>query len=190
MKRSLGARTLAYPTPVFAVGTFDDQDRPNVMISSWAGICCSVPPCLAVSLRRATYSHSGIVRHKAFTVSIPGQDQVRQADYCGMVSGRVVDKWKKTGLTPVPSELVHAPYVKEFPVVLECRLLHTFELGLHTQFVGEILDVKAEERVLDVAGRTEIEKVQPFLFDPDTQRYFGLGACLGPAFKIGAELGQ
>lgn len=188
MKKSLGAKTLAYPAPVFVVGTYDVDDRPNIMTASWAGICCSVPPCLAVSLRRATYTYGNILCHKAFTVSIPQQSYARQVDYLGMASGREVNKFKEARLTPVRSTLVHAPYVAEFPVALECRLAHTIELGLHTQFVGEILDVKADETALDAEGRTAIEKVLPFLFDPNTQRYFGVGSCLGEAFSLGMTL--
>src|ERR1022692_4120119 len=113
------------------------------------GICCSQPPCVAVSLRKATYTHGNIVERRAFTISIPSEAHVSQADYLGLVSGRSVDKFAAAKLTPVKSDLVDAPYVKEFPLVLECRLVQAIELGLHTQFVGEILDVKAEESVLD-----------------------------------------
>ena len=188
MKKSIGAKTIVYPTPVFVVGTYDDNDRPNVMTAAWGGICCSRPPCVAVSLREATYSHGNIVRRKAFTVSIPSQGHLKEADYFGMASGRKEDKFSATGLTPVKSELVGAPYVKEFPLVLECRLLHTFELGLHTQFVGEILDVKADEAVLGENGLPDIEKVRPLVFAPETHRYHAVGQFLGQAFSIGKQV--
>jgi flavin reductase (DIM6/NTAB) family NADH-FMN oxidoreductase RutF len=185
MKKSIGAKTIVYPTPVFVVGTYDDNDRPNVMTVAWGGICCSRPPCVAVSLRKATYTHGNIVRRKAFTVSIPSEGHVRQADYFGMASGRKEDKFSVSGLTPVKSELVDAPYVQEFPLVLECKLLHTFELGLHTQFVAEIMDVKADEGVLNEKGLPDIEKVRPLVFAPETHRYHGVGQFLGEAFSIG-----
>ena len=152
MKKSLGAKTLVYPTPVFVVGTYDKAGKPNAMTAAWGGICCSQPPCVAVSLRKATATHGNIMARRAFTISIPSERHVKQADYLGLVSGRSVDKFAAAKLTPVKSDLVDAPYVKEFPLVLECRLAHTFELGLHTQFVGEILDVKAEEAVLGRRG--------------------------------------
>ena len=148
MKASLGPKTLLYPTPVLAVGTYDKNGRPNIMIAAWAGICCSQPPCLAVSLRKATYSYGNIVGRKSFTVSIPSESHLRQADYAGLVSGSTTDKFAATKLTPLKSKLVDAPFVKEFPLVLECKLLHVLDLGLHTQFVGEVLDVKADEEVL------------------------------------------
>lgn len=185
MKRSLGAQTLLYPTPVLVVGTYDSQGKPNVMTASWASICCSRPPCVAIALRRATYTHGNIVARKAFTLSIPSETQVRAADFFGMVSGRDVDKLAKAGLTPVRSTLVDAPFVDEFPLVLECRLAHTLELGSHTQFVGEILDVKADPTVLDAEGRTDILRVKPLVFTPDTHGYHGIGPLVARAFSVG-----
>jgi flavin reductase (DIM6/NTAB) family NADH-FMN oxidoreductase RutF len=188
MKQSLGAKTLVYPTPVFVVGTYNSQGQPNAMTASWAGICCSRPPCVAVSLRKATSTYGNLVERKAFTISIPSEDYLKQADYIGMVSGKDLDKFAKTRLTAVRSQLVDAPYIAEFPLVLECKLAHTFELGLHTQFVGEILDVKAEEAVLNASGLADIKKVRPLVFTPDTQQYFGIGNFLGQAFSVGSAL--
>ena len=185
MKKSLGAKILIYPTPVFVVGTYDKEGKPNVMTASWGGICCSKPPCIAVSLRKATYTHGNILARKAFTISIPSEDHVRQADYFGLVSGRTVDKFAGTKLTPVRSELVDAPYVKEFSLVVECKLAHVIELGLHTQFVGEVMDVKAEDSVMAKGGLLEITKVKPLMFAPDTQAYYGIGNFVGQAFSVG-----
>jgi flavin reductase (DIM6/NTAB) family NADH-FMN oxidoreductase RutF len=188
MKKSLGAKPMVYPTPVFVVGTYDKAGRPNVMTAAWAGICCSRPPCVSVSLRKATYTYSNIIEHRAFTISIPSQDHIKQVDYFGMVSGEKKDKLSATRLTPVKSELVNAPYVQEFSFVLECKLLHTFEIGLHTQFIGEILDIKAEEAVLGENGLPAIEKVKPFLYAPEYRTYYGVGEFLGKAYSIGKEL--
>lgn len=188
MKKSLGAKTLVYPTPLLVVGTYDPNGKPNVMTASWGGICCSQPPCVAVSLRKATYSYRNIVARKAFTLSIPAEAHLQQVDYFGLVSGKDVDKFAETGLTPAKSTLVNAPYVQEFPLILECRLAHVFELGLHTQFVGEIVDVKADESVLDSHGLADIKQVKPLVFAPDTRGYYGIGAFLGQAFAAGEPL--
>lgn len=185
MKRSLGARTLIVPTPVWVVGTYDREGRPNAMSAAWGGICCSRPPCVAVSLRKATYTYGNLVGRKAFTVNVPSEAHAREADYLGIASGRNVDKFAAAGLTAVRSDLVDAPWIEEFPLVLECRLLHAFELGLHTQFVGEILDVKASEEVLGERGLPDVEKVRPILFEPERNRYHGVGRCLGEAYSIG-----
>jgi flavin reductase (DIM6/NTAB) family NADH-FMN oxidoreductase RutF len=185
MKKSLGAKTIIYPTPVLVVGTYDKSGKANVMTAAWAGICCSAPPCIGVSLRKATYTYGNIMKRKAFTISVPSEDQVKQADYFGMVSGRDVDKFSAAGLTPVKSELVDAPYVEEFPLVLECRLLNAVEIGLHTQFIGEIMDVKAEAEFLGDDGLPDIEKVRPIIFAPEGRSYHGVGKYLGKAFSIG-----
>ncbi|MFH1922470.1 MAG: flavin reductase family protein [Planctomycetota bacterium] len=190
MKKSIGAKTLVYPTPIWVVGTYDKDGTPNVATVAWGGICCSKPPCIAISLRKATYSYGNIVERKAFTVGVPSETHVKEVDYFGIASGREVDKLAAAGLTPVRSEVVDAPYVAEFPLVLECTLLHTLEIGLHTQFVGEILDVKADEDVLGEKGRPAIEKVRPFLFAPGEHTYHGIGRCLGKAFSIGKAVQQ
>jgi flavin reductase (DIM6/NTAB) family NADH-FMN oxidoreductase RutF len=188
MKKSLGAKALLYPTPVFVVGTYDKAGKPNAMTAAWGGICCSQPPCVAVSLRKATYTHGCIVARKAFTISIPSEEHVVEADYLGLVSGKTANKFAVAGLTPVRSDLVDAPFVKEFPLVLECRLAHTIELGLHTQFVGEILDVKADEAVLAGKGLVDVKRMAPLVFTPDTQSYYGLGQLVGQAFSAGNKL--
>jgi flavin reductase (DIM6/NTAB) family NADH-FMN oxidoreductase RutF len=189
MKKSIGPRTLLYPAPAVIVGTYDKVMKPNGMTAAWAGICCSRPPCVGVSLRKATYTYGHILEHKAFTVNIPSEDIVRKVDYLGMASGRDEDKFAAVGLTPVESDMVNAPYVEECPVVLECRLFKTVELGLHTQFVGEIMDVKADEEMLSDDGLPDMARVRPVIFAPETRGYYGLGDFLGRAFSIGRKGG-
>ena len=188
MKQSLGARTLLYTHPVVVIGTYDREGRPNVMTAAWAGICCSSPPCVAVSLQRPRHSHGNIMVNRAFTVNIPSEDHVREADFFGMVSGKDTDKFAASGLTPVKASKVNAPCVEEFPVVLECRLLYAHELGVHTQFVGEILDVRVDQTVIGPDGRPEMGRVRPFVYDSARQEYFGIGKLLGKAFSVGKDL--
>lgn len=185
MKESLGPKTIVFPTPVFVVGTYDKEGKPNAMTVAWGGICCSRPPCVAVSLRKATYTYGNIAEREAFTVNIPSEAHLRVADYFGMASGKTEDKFATAGLQPVRSTLVDAPYIDEFLLVLECKLIHTFEIGLHTQFVGEILDVKADTSVLDERGTPEIEKVKAVLYAPEIRKYYGIGEFLGDAYSIG-----
>lgn len=188
MKESIGAKTIIYPTPVLVIGTYDRAGKPNVMTAAWAGICCSAPPCVGVSLRKATYSYGNIMERKAFTVNVPSENYAREADYFGIASGRDKDKLSKAGLTPVRSEIVDAPYVKEFPLVLECKLKQSVEIGLHTQFIGEIVDVKAEEDMLGEGDLPDIEKVRPMIFAPESRKYYGIGKFLGKAFSVGREI--
>jgi flavin reductase (DIM6/NTAB) family NADH-FMN oxidoreductase RutF len=177
--KSLGAKTLAQPCPVWVIGSYDAAGKPNVMTASWASICCSQPPMVTVSLRKATYTYGSIIASNAFTVNIPSEEFVKEAAYFGSVSGRDVDKFAASGLTPVKSTLVNAPYVKEFPLVLECRLVKTIELGLHTMFIGEIVDVKAAESILGADGMPDVTKLKPFVFAPGNADFYRIGASIG-----------
>ena len=185
MKKSLGAKTLALPSPVWVVGSYDEEGKPNLMTAAWDGICCSRPPCIYVSLRKATYTYGNLVARKAFTVSVPSDEHVEEADWIGIASGREHDKFSTTGLTPVRSELVDAPYVAEFPLVIECRVIETVEIGLHTEFIGEILDVKVDQQYLSSRDMPDIEKIKPIIFSPGDGTYHAVGGPLGPAFSIG-----
>lgn len=188
MKKSIGAKTVIYPTPVLVVGTYDNTGRPNVMTAAWGGICCSSPPCVSIALRKATYTYGNIIKQSAFTVNIPSEKHASYADYFGMVSGKNTDKFAASGLTPVRSTLVNAPFIEEFPFALECKLIQEIEIGLHTQFIGEIMDIKADEGVLDENGMLDVQKVKPFFYAPEAQAYFRMGTLLGAAFSIGKTL--
>ncbi len=188
MKKSLGARTLIYPSPVLVIGTYDKQGKPDVMTASWGGIASSEPPCVAVSVRQQTLSYQNLVDRKAFTISIPSQQHVKEADYIGLVSGRTTDKLKTAKLTPVKSKLVDAPYIKEFPLILECRVIHITNLGMHTQFIGEVIDAKADDLVLGADGSVSIEKLRPLVYSPDTQQYFGIGEFIDNVFSAGKSI--
>jgi flavin reductase (DIM6/NTAB) family NADH-FMN oxidoreductase RutF len=188
MKTSLGPRTSIYPDPVLVIGTYDRHGRPNAMVAAWGGICCSSPPCIAVSLRPATYTHRNITGQKAFTVNIPTVKLLRETDFFGIVSGSDTDKFAATRLTPVRSTLVNAPYVEEFPIVLECRLLQTVEIGMHTQFIGEILDTKVDENVMGEDRKPDVTKVQPLCYDHVRQEYYATGGIVGKAFADGHKI--
>lgn len=187
MKESVGAKPIIFPTPVLIVGTYDKARKPNVMAAAWGGISCSVPPCVSISLREATYSHGNIKYQQAFTLSIPSEEQVEEADYFGISSGRDVDKFDSTGLTPVKSDLVNAPYIEEFPFILECKLVNVLELGLHTQFTGEILDIKVDPELTDENRNPDIKKINPILYDHAGVAYYGIGEFKGRAFSIGEK---
>ena len=188
MKTSLGAKTIVSTTPVWVVGTYDKEGKPNVMTAAWGGVCCSQPPCIYVSLRKATYTYGNIAERKAFTISIPSEAYTKEADYFGLTSGRTVDKFAATGLTPVKSDLVDAPYVKEFPLIIECKVIKIVEIGLHTEFIGEIVDVKADSTVLNEKGLPDIEKMKPIIWNMAGMTYHKVGKSTGQAFSIGKEI--
>jgi len=188
MRLFLPAQTLLLPSPVLVIGTYGSDGKPNIMTAAWGGIASSKPPCLSVSLREATLSYHNIKQTEAFTVNIPSEKHLKEADFVGMVSGRECDKFKETGLTPEKSRLVNAPIVKEFPYALECKLVKQVDLGLHTMFIGEIVGLVADSEVLNSKQLPDIEKVRPMLWGSfGNMAYFGIGAKLGDAFSVGKK---
>lgn len=190
MKKSLGPKTLIYPLPVWVIGTYGQDGRPNVMTAGAGMLSCKKPPCVAIALRETTYTYRNLLERRAFTVNIPSEAYIKEADYFGIATGRKEGKFDATGLTPVRSNLVDAPYVQEFPVIIECQLIHTLKIGSHTLFVGEILDAKADESVLGDNGLPQIAQVQPLIYDVANAIYHGLGGYLGKAFAIGQAFKQ
>jgi flavin reductase (DIM6/NTAB) family NADH-FMN oxidoreductase RutF len=189
MKLSLPPQTILLPSPVLIIGTYGTDGSPNIMAAAWGGIASSKPPCISVSLREATLTYHNIKQAKAFTVNIPSEKYVREADFVGMVSGRECDKFNETRLTPQKSKLVNAPIVEEFPYALECSLVREVDLGLHMMFIGEIVGMVADAEVLSPKQLPDIEKVRPMLFGSfGSMAYYGIGDKLGDAFSVGGEL--
>ncbi|WP_371379951.1 flavin reductase family protein [Sporomusa aerivorans] len=188
MKKSLGSKPWALPSPVWVVGTYGDDGQPNMMTLSWGGICSSDPPCVAISVRKSRLTYSNIIKRKAFTINIPSKQHLTAVDYAGIASGKHADKFLAAGLTPIQSDLVQAPYAEEFPLILECRLLHTVEIGVHTQFIGEILDVKAEAAVLNEQKCPVIELINPIISTAPDRKYYEVGGCLGQAYHTGLKI--
>jgi flavin reductase (DIM6/NTAB) family NADH-FMN oxidoreductase RutF len=187
-KKDIGAKVILYPTPVLVVAVYDGDGKPNAMTAAWGGICCSDPPCVAFSLRKATYTYKFLVDNKAATVNVPTRDYVVEADYFGIASGRNEDKIAAAGLTPVKSDYVYAPYIKEFPLNLECKIIHIIDLGLHTQFVGEVMNIKVDESISNDESRPMIEQIKPIIFAPGSSNYYAVGEEIGKAFSDGKAL--
>lgn len=190
MKKSLGPLTLAMPLPVWVIGSYDRDGSPCLMTAAWCGICCSEPPSVAVALRKARLSHANIVARRAFTVNVPPARLAAEVDYIGLVSGREVDKFAMAGLTPAAGELVDAPWIEEFPLVLECAVATVMEIGSHTLFIGEIVDAKAEEGVLGADGLPDMEKVNALVCSPADKNYYEVGRCLGRTYSLGRKIGE
>ena len=188
MKHRLGTKTLIQPSPVWVIGTYDADGRPNAMTASWTGICCSKPPAVNVSLREATFTYHNVIARQAFTVGVPSADQAKLADYLGIASGRDTDKIAAAGLTPVRADTVDAPRMEEFALTLECRLIHRVNIGLHTLFVGEICEVVADDTILGENDRPLVDKLHPFIYAVGEGTYRSLGGAIGEAFTIGKTL--
>jgi len=187
MKRSFGARAVAYPLPVFVVGTYDHKGKPKVMVAAWGAICSSFPLSISISIRPSRCTYSNLMEKMAFTISIPSVKYMAEADFFGMVPGDTSDKFAISGLTPLRADHVDAPCISEFPVVLECRVVKHVKIGAHTQFIGEILDVKIDESVLDSEGKPDLEKLQVIGFDVFRSAYYTTGPVVGRAFSAGRK---
>jgi flavin reductase (DIM6/NTAB) family NADH-FMN oxidoreductase RutF len=187
MKRSFGARAASYPLPVFVVGTYDHKGKPNAMVAAWGGICSSDPPSIAFSIRSSRYTYRNLMEKMAFTISIPSAKYMAEADFFGIVSGDNTDKFAVTGLTPLRADHVDAPCIAEFPVVLECHVTKHVKIGAHTQFIGEILDVKIDESMLDSEGKPDLARLQLICFDVFRSEYYTTGPVVGRAFSAGRK---
>ncbi len=185
MKKNIGALTPLFPSPVLVVGSYDAGGRPNVMTAAWAGICCSEPPCIQVSLRKSRLSHSLILERKAFTLNIPSEKFASEADFIGMASGRETNKFEVAGLTPVKGDFVEAPLVREFPIGMECRLIKVIELGSHDMLIGEVLAAWVEGQNLNAQGKPDPLKVRPLLLMPTEGNYYGVGDLVARSFDAG-----
>lgn len=187
MKKSIGAKLAFSPLPTLVIGTYNVDMEPNVMTASFGGIVSAAPPALGVSIRKATLTYENIIRSKVFTISIPSENYIKEMDYFGLVTGKNNSKFLDTGLTATKGTFVDAPYVEEFPINIECKLIKTIELGSHIQFIGEIVEVKISEEVVDEKGNSDIAKLKPISFVGNDRGYYGLGDKLENAFSIGKD---
>ncbi len=179
MKQSLGAHTYLSPLPAALVGSYDAENNPNIMTAAWIGIINSSPPMLSVSLRKERHTYDNVLLHNDFTVSLPSSEHVLAVDYVGTFSGKSEDKFKKTGLTPVASSIVHAPYAAECPLVIECRAFKHEDLGVHTIFLAEILDVKIDKAYVSADGRPDFDALNLIGYTHGNSFYYAQGDCLG-----------
>ena len=180
MFQSLGAKPFILPAPLFLVGTYDHSGRPNIMTAAWGGICASQPPSIAVSIRKSRWTYAAILERKSFTINIPSRKLAAQSDFAGMHSGRDSDKFTDLNLTPIPAEHVDAPGIAECPIIVE--------LGSHTQFIGEIMDVKVDSACMREDGLPDPALIDPLLFAPVVQEYWALGHFQARAFSAGHAL--
>ena len=188
MKKNMKPVPMAFPTPVYIVGTYGEEGEPTAMNVAWGGICSSEPPCLMIAIRDERYTYENIRRQGVFTVNIPSATYVKEADYFGIVSGKKERKFDNVNLTPVRGKIVNAPVIEEFPVAMECRLFKEVKMGSHTIVMGEIVNIQADDSCLDEKGNIVMEKVDPIAYDPAGVKYNRMGEMCGKAFSIGVEL--
>ena len=184
-RKNFGAKPFSYPQPVLIIAAYGENDVPSAMNAAWGGI--SDYKEISMDLSKGHKTVKDLRARGAFTVSMGTLSQMVACDYVGVVSGnKVPDKVAKAGWHVEKSSFVDAPLIKELPLALECKLIsYDEETGI---LKGEIVNVSADESILDEQGRVDVKKLQPVTFDPFNNKYIVLGETVGDAFKIGLSL--
>ncbi len=168
--------TYLYPVPTVMV-TSGPRERPNIITLAWVGTVCSTPPMVGISIRPSRYSHELVTQHGEFAVNVPTAEQVGVVDYCGMVSGRDVDKFSAAGLTPLPASAIATVIIAECPVNLECKVQQMLSLGSHDLFLAEIVAVQVDEEILTARRQLDLSRATALAYG--TAEYWALGERLG-----------
>lgn len=168
---------MLYPVPAVMVTVQDGEGKSNIITIAWTGTVCTNPPMLYISVRPERYSYHMLEETGEFVVNMTTKKLAKAADYCGVRSGRDVDKWKETGLTPEKAQAVSVPLIAESPVNIECRVKDVLKLGSHHMFLAEVLAVDVDESLLDMGGRLALEKAEPVVYSHG--EYYGLSELMG-----------
>ena len=185
MRKNFGVKTWLYPMPVFIVAAYDNEGNPNAMNAAWGGIYTD--NMIGICLSEEHKTTQNILATRAFTVSMATAEQVTACDYVGIVSGnKEPDKFHKAGFHATKSEFVNAPIIDELPMTLECELV---SYDTETCFmVGKIVNVSADEKILNENGKIDLSKLRPITYDPCNHDYLEIGPKAGNAFSDGKKL--
>ena len=168
---------MLYPVPVVMVSCGNTPADYNIITVSWTGTICSDPPMLSISVRPERHSYALIKESKEFVVNLVTKDLTAVADWCGVKSGKDLNKFKTKKLTPLKGSIVEAPLIEESPVNIECRVTQTIPLGTHDLFLAEVVAVQVDESYLDAAGKFHLDKADPVCYSHGF--YYTLGESLG-----------
>ena len=186
MRRDLGRKPWFYPLPVLIIGTYDENGVPDAMNAAYGGLYNSGMIEFSIGHGRKTFQN--IQATKAFTVSFADVPNLAASDYVGLVSGSKGNKLEKAGLRTVKSEHVDAPVLQDFPVTLECQVMSVTKIGQHMHIVGEIVNVLAEESVLNEKGQVDAARLKAIAYDPAGNQYLAASQPVGKAFSAGIPL--
>ena len=176
-KQSFKPGNMLYPVPVVMVSCGLPGEKPNIITVAWAGTTCSSPAMVSISVRPERYSYDIIKKSGEFVINLVTKELVFATDYCGVKSGRDVDKFAEMKLTPLPSKEIHAPGIAESPVNIECRVTKEIELGSHVMFLAEVVNVTVEDHYMDANGKFELNSTGLVAYSHG--EYFLLGEKLG-----------
>ncbi|MDE7267557.1 MAG: flavin reductase family protein [Lachnospiraceae bacterium] len=177
-KISFKPGNMLYPLPAVMVSVADKAGNSNIITVAWTGTICTNPPMLSISVRPNRFSHHMIMETGEFVVNLTTKELAYATDYCGVKSGKDVDKWKKMKLTPVPSEVVKAPSIGESPVNIECKVTEIKKLGSHDLFLAEVVAVHVDEHYMDEHGGFHLADAEPIVY------------CHGEYFDLGKKIGK
>ena len=176
-KQHWKAGNMLNPVPAVMVSVSDGNGKNNIITVAWAGTICTNPPMVSISVRPERYSYEMIKSTKSFVVNLTTKDLVRACDYCGVTSGRDVDKFEKMKLTPIKLPNVSVPGIKESPVNIECRVKKIEELGSHTMFIADVVGVTVDDEYMDEKGKFNINDTGLVMYSHG--EYFVMGEKLG-----------
>lgn len=155
---------MLYPLPVVMVSLADRDGKPNIITIAWAGTICTNPPMVSISVRPERYSYPILKDTGEFVINLTTKELAYATDYCGIKSGRDVDKFKEMSLTPLPGEQVKAPLIGESPVNIECKVRQIMPLGSHDMFIADVVAVHADEKYMDEQHKFHLEKAEPIVY--------------------------
>lgn len=176
-KISFKPGNMLYPLPVVMVSAADKKGNSNIVTVAWAGTICTNPPMVSISVRPERYSHQMIEETGEFIINLTTKQLAYATDYCGVKSGRDVDKWKEMKLTAVMGTEVAVPYIAESPVNIECRVREVKRLGSHDMYLADVVHVQVDDAYMDEKNRFHLSKAQPIVYSHG--EYYDLGKKIG-----------
>ena len=186
MTKNFGVKPYLFPMPTYMIGTYNDDDTVDVMMMAWGGICAA--DMVALNLEAEHKTVANIETRKSFTLAVPGTDTLKESDFFGIAtSNKMADKFERSGLHAVKSEKVDAPVITEYPITLECEVVEMQSQPYGLRVLGRIINVIADEKILDEAGKIDAGKIQAFAFDQMQNGYYAIGEKVGQAWHSGAD---
>lgn len=176
-KISFKPGNMLYPLPVVMVSVADREGNSDIITVAWAGTICTNPPMVSISVRPERFSHHMIMETGEFVINLTTKDLVFATDYCGVKSGRDVDKWKEMNLTPVMGNVVKVPCIAESPVNIECKVVKVDKLGSHDMFTAEVVAVQVDDAYMDENKSFHLSHANPIVYSHG--EYYLLGEKLG-----------
>ena len=185
--KELGVQPYLFPMPTYMIGTYNEDDSVDVMMMAWGGICDT--KMVALNLEADHKTVANLRQRNAFTLAVPGTDTIKESDFFGIAtSNKMADKFERSGLHAVKSDKVDAPVIQEYPLTLECKVVEFQDQPYGLRVLGEIVNVLADEKVLDEKGKIDAGKLNAFAFDQMRNGYYAIGEQIARAWNAGAGL--